>query len=233
MNILAIDTSGKAAGVCVMQDGKILYTQVLQQGLTHSETMLPLVQKALAQTGITVASLGCIALAAGPGSFTGLRIGMALAKGFAMPGNIPVAPVPTLLATALGSGATGLVVPALDARRGEVYWAAFKCDSARCVRLAPDTAGPVQEIGKTINLCADPPAVFVGDGAQLCYNVYNLKLPLQLPAPLSPNTAKGVAIAAARMAKEGLCVPAAQLAPSYLRLSQAERQRAHKLRGGQ
>ncbi|MDL2324815.1 tRNA (adenosine(37)-N6)-threonylcarbamoyltransferase complex dimerization subunit type 1 TsaB [Ruminococcaceae bacterium OttesenSCG-928-A16] len=229
MNILAIDASGKTAGVCVMQNGQVTFAETWAEGFTHSETLLPLVQKALNAASLTPVLLNCYAVTTGPGSFTGLRIGLALVKGLALVHNTPVAGVSTLLALAQGCGLQGTVIAALDARRGEVYWAAFNCQNGTATRLTPDTAGPVEKIAEH-DVFLNSPVFFVGDGAKICYNVFGLCTQVQ-PAPgsASANIATGVARLAMGMAANGQLAPAAAVQPVYLRLSQAERERAERL----
>lgn len=228
MNILAVDTAGKTAGVAVMQDGRLLYECTLAAGLTHSETLMPLIDTALQLTGLTCADIDLYGVNAGPGSFTGLRIGLAAAKGLAFARNTPCAAVSTLEALAAGQVGEGTVVCALDARRAQVYWAAF--DLATHTRLAEDDAAPVTALEDFVKNCKKP-VFFVGDGAALCYNKYG-ELPgvIPVPAALTGPRAAGIALVAQRMADEGRTVPPAQLLPSYHRLSQAEWERAERLK---
>lgn len=226
MRILALDSSGKTAGVCIAENGNIVSSHMVNQGLTHSQTLLALVQRALEEGGFTPAMIDCYGVTAGPGSFTGLRIGLALVKGLALPGGTPVAPVSTLRAIALGCGLPGTVVPALDARRGEVYWAAFECADGGCTQTLPDCAGPATEIEDKLNLAVNP-LNFVGDGAQLCYNTYNyVQRPLDMAQNLLPNIARGTMLATQEALATGAVISADLLHPEYLRLSQAERERA-------
>lgn len=225
MNILALDASGKSAGVCIMQNGVPTVAHTLSQGLTHSETMLPLVQRCLAEAGLSPARLDAYAVTSGPGSFTGLRIGLALVKGLALPFQTPVAGFSTLHALAEACGLEGTVIAALDARRGEVYWAAFRCQNGSSTRLTEDTAGPADEIADS-PCFSNSPLFFIGDGAKICYNAFELYPHLQ-PAPedASRNIALGTARLAAKAAQTCGFYSAEKLLPSYLRLSQAERER--------
>ena len=141
MNILAIDTAGKTAAVAVMRDDTLLYEMASNTGLTHSETLLPMVDTALKACGLTPAQLDLYAVTNGPGSFTGLRIGLAAVKGLAFAANTPCAGVSTMAALAYGVCGEGTVIGAQDARRGQVYWAGF--DLATHARLTPDAAEPV------------------------------------------------------------------------------------------
>lgn len=223
----ALDSSGTEASVCILLDDTLLYEKEIDEGLTHSETLLPLVQEAFDEAGMAPRDVSLFAASAGPGSFTGLRIGLSLAKGMAAPFGLPLAPVSTLWALALASGeAEGTLVPALNARRGEVYAAAF--DAAHhCERLMPDTAGPAEELAPTLAKLRSP-ITFVGSGAEICYTLFKERYAVRQLAPRFP-IARGVALAARRMAAAGEILPAEQARPSYLRLSQAERERRQRL----
>ena len=226
MNLLAIDTAGKTAAVAVLRDEVLLYEAAANNGLTHSETLLPMVDTALKACGLRCADIDLYGVTAGPGSFTGLRIGLAAVKGMALPRQTPCAGVSTLEALAWGMAGQGTVVGALDARRGQVYWAGF--DLATHDRLTPDAAAPVQALENFVAGCKKP-LFFVGDGAALCYNRFS-ELPgvLPCPQPLRVLRGSGVALAACRMLQAGRTVPPAELLPDYHRLSQAERERAER-----
>ncbi|MDD4850294.1 MAG: tRNA (adenosine(37)-N6)-threonylcarbamoyltransferase complex dimerization subunit type 1 TsaB [Gemmiger sp.] len=226
MNILAIDTAGRSAAVAVLQGDALLYESFCNTGFTHSETLLPMVDAALAACGLKIADIGLFGVTAGPGSFTGLRIGLAAVKGLAFAGNTPCAGVSTLAALAYGHTGQGTVVAALDARRGQVYWAGFEL--ATHARLTPDAAEPVEALADFITNCKKP-LFFVGDGAALCYNTFMLADGL-LPCPpaLRGGRGAGVGLAALACYQAGLATPPAALLPSYHRLSQAERERAER-----
>ena len=226
MNLLAIETAGKTAAVAVLRDEVLLYEAAANNGLTHSETLLPMVDTALKACGLRCADIDLYGVTAGPGSFTGLRIGLAAVKGMALPRQTPCAGVSTLEALAWGMAGQGTVVGALDARRGQVYWAGF--DLATHDRLTPDAAAPVQALENFVAGCKKP-LFFVGDGAALCYNRFS-ELPgvLPCPQPLRVLRGSGVALAARRMLQAGRTVPPAELLPDYHRLSQAERERAER-----
>ncbi len=224
--VVAIDSSGKTASVCVMQGTDILFEETLDQGLTHSETLLPLVDKALCACSLSLADVGKFAVTVGPGSFTGLRIGLALVKGLVLPFNTPVVPVPTLQAIAADVFAyqnqpEGILVPALDARRNEVYWAAYTLGSS-CKQIVADTAGPVVSIPITVE-APEKPFYFAGDGAALCNTILPEQFPKQQFHLLEQgiSLSRGAALASATLQAADPFF----LAPSYLRLSQAERNR--------
>ena len=227
MNILAIDTAGKTAAVAVMRDDTLLYEMASNTGLTHSETLLPMVDTALKACGLTPAQLDLYAVTNGPGSFTGLRIGLAAVKGLAFPRETLCAPVSTLEALAAAHTGEGTVLCALDARRAQVYSAAF--DLATHSRLLEDDARAVADLADFVENCKKP-LFFVGDGASLCYNKYG-SVPgvLQAPAALRGGRAAAVALVAKQMAEAGKAVLPEAVLPDYHRLSQAERERAERL----
>lgn len=233
MITLAVDSAGKAAGVAILKESQLLYENYLDNGLTHSQTLLPMLKSALAACSLQVADVGLMGVAAGPGSFTGLRIGMALVKGLALPQNILCAGVSTLEAMArsvyLPQGS--VVICALDARRGEVYAAAFQVEGDLVRRLMPDKTGlPQQLLAPVMARCKNPVFV-IGDGAEVCYNELKKIGPLTLlPERWRKGRAAGVAYAALDAWQQGKAVQAGQLTVAYHRLSQAEREREKKLK---
>ena len=226
MNLLAVDTAGKSCAVAVMRDDTLLYEAQCNNGLTHSETLLPMIDTALRACHLTVNDLDVLGATNGPGSFTGLRIGLSVIKGLAQPRQIPCVGVSTMAALAYGVNGAGTVIAAQDARRGQVYWAAF--DLADHTRLTPDAAAPVTELQNFVKTCKNP-LFFVGDGAYLCYNTYGQSDGvLPCPPALQVLRGAGAALAAKALADDGQCVPPARLLPDYHRLSQAERERAER-----
>ena len=227
MNILAVDTAGKTAGVALLQDDRLLYECYLDAGMTHSETLMPLVDACLKQCSKSCADIDLFGVNAGPGSFTGLRIGLAAVKGMAFPRETLCAPVSTLEALAACHTGEGTVLCALDARRQQVYSAAF--DLATQERLMEDDARAVSDLADFVKTCKKP-LFFVGDGAYLCYNKYGAEPGvLNVPPELRGGRAAGVARVAKLMAKRGETVLPEALLPDYHRLSQAERERAERL----
>ncbi len=154
MNILAVDTAGKTAAVAVLRDDTLLYEAQCNNGLTHSETLLPMIDTALKASGLTMDELDVLGVTNGPGSFTGLRIGLAVIKGLALPRQLPCAGVSTMAALAWGLAGEGTVIGAQDARRGQVYWGAFDLASHR--RLTDDAAAPVTELENFVQSCKKP-----------------------------------------------------------------------------
>ena len=230
MIYMGLDTSGRSASVAIMEDNTLLYECTLNTGLTHSETLLELVQQALTQCHLTPQQVDVWGVCSGPGSFTGLRIGIALVKGLSFGTNAVCAPVSTLEAQAFGLPAEGTVVSALDARRGQVYWAGFSAGAVP-TRLTSDEASSLDCLDEFVENCKKP-LFFVGDGAGLCYNRYDSIAGVRPCTPVQQCCpASGVCLAAKESYAKGLCVPPAQLMPNYLRLSQAERERKARLEG--
>ena len=227
MKILAFETSAKAASVAIMENGKLLGESYQNTGLTHSQTLMVMAEDLLKACNLTAQDVEAVAVAAGPGSFTGVRIGVAAAKGFAWGGELPCYGVSTLEAMALNLGVyQGYVVPAMDARRSQVYTAIFHADRGQLTRVEEDMAISLAELGEKIKNFAEP-VFLVGDGALLCYNTLLEAVPgLVLPTEHRMHQrAAGVALAAQAMCDAGDPGNGAELTPNYLRLSQAERER--------
>ena len=227
MKILAFETSAKAASVALMDHGKLLGESYQNTGLTHSQTLMVMAEDLLKVCGLTVKDVEAVAVAAGPGSFTGVRIGVAAAKGFAWGRELPCYGVSTLEAMARSLGIwEGYVVPAMDARRSQVYTAVFRAEKGALTRVEEDMAISLAELGEKIKNYTEP-VFLVGDGANLCYNTLLEEVPgLVLPPEHRMHQrAAGVALAAQRMADTGEPGNGAELTPNYLRLSQAERER--------
>ena len=232
MLILAFETSAKAASVALLEDGKLLGESYQNTGLTHSQTLMVMAENLLSQCGKTVADVTAAAVAAGPGSFTGVRIGVAAAKGFAWGREIPCYGVSTLEAMALSLGVyQGYVCPCMDARRSQVYNALFYVNQGVPERVSEDRAISLAELGTELKSLKEP-IFLVGDGSNLCYNtlldsVPNLVLP---PEHRMHQRASGVALAARKQVEVGDPGDANALTPNYLRLSQAERERAERMK---
>ena len=226
MLILAFETSAKAASVALMQGEKIIGSCYQNTGLTHSQTLMVMAEDLLKQCGFTPADVTHVAVAAGPGSFTGVRIGVAAAKGFAWGGETPCCGVSTLEAMALWLGRSdGYICACMDARRSQVYNAIFKAKNGELTRLCEDRAVSVEELCKEL-AALDAPVYLVGDGSLLVGKAF--------PAAVLPpehrlhQRAEGVAIAAKAAIDRGETCDGNALTPNYLRLSQAERERLEK-----
>ena len=228
MLILAFETSAKAASVALWGEDKLLGESYQNTGLTHSQTLMVMAQDLLNQCGKTVKDVTAVAVAEGPGSFTGVRIGMAAAKGFAWGGNIPCYGVSTLEAMAEHLGVyEGYVCPCMDARRSQVYNALFRAEGGKLTRLAPDRAISLAELEGELK-ALDGPIFLVGDGSLLCRRTLSLPNLVLPPEHRMHQRADGVAILAARKIAAGEPGDAAALVPNYLRLSQAERERLER-----
>ena len=227
MKILAFETSAKAASVALLENGKLLGESYQNTGLTHSQTLMVMAEDLLKSCNLTAKDVEAVAVAAGPGSFTGVRIGVAAAKGFAWGGELPCYGVSTLEAMARNLGVhQGYVVPAMDARRNQVYTGIFHAQKGVLSRVEEDMAISLAELGEKIKNYAEP-VFLVGDGAVLCYNTLLEEVPgLVLPPEHRMHQrAAGVALAAQAMIDAGDPGNGAELTPNYLRLSQAERER--------
>ena len=230
MLTLAFETSAKAGSVALMEDGKLLAEAYQNTALTHSQTVMVMGSDILKTSGKTVADLTAVAVAAGPGSFTGVRIGVAAAKGLAWGADLPLYGVSTLEAMALHLGVyEGYVAAAMDARRSQVYNAIFRAEQGVLTRITEDRAISLSDLGAELEKL-DTPIFLVGDGSSLCYEtlrekIQNLVLP---PEHLQHQRATGVALAAEIAIKNGESGNGAALTPNYLRLSQAERERLAK-----
>ena len=231
MKILAFETSAKAASVALTQEGKLLGESYQNTGLTHSQTLMVMAQDLLRQCGVAISQLDAVAVANGPGSFTGVRIGVAAAKGLAWGAELPCVGVSTLSAMAVGLGAwQGYVCPVMDARSSQVYNALFHVDCGKYTRIREDRAISLQELGEDVKNLSQP-IFLVGDGSVLCYNTLLEAVPALVlpPEHRMHQRAVGVALEAQRMMHEGAIPPAAELVPNYLRLSQAERERNERM----
>ena len=224
MLILAFETSAKAGSVA-LHDGKTLLGEsYCNTGLTHSQTLMVMAEDLMKSCGVTPKDVTGVAVAAGPGSFTGVRIGVAAAKGFAWGAELPCYGVSTLEAMALQLGAySGYVVPVMDARRAQVYNALFRAEEGKLTRLREDRAISIEELSRELKEL-DGPIFLVGDGSLLCYNTLKEQLPALVlpPEHRMHQRAAGVALAALENPGSG---DGAALTPNYLRLSQAERER--------
>ena len=227
MKILAIETSAKSVSAAVVENGVPLASAYQNMGLTHSRTLMPLVDGMLSAAGLRVRDMNLLATANGPGSFTGLRIGVSALKGLAWALEKPCCGVSTLAAMARNlAHMEGLIICAMDARRNQVYNALFLAHDGVLTRQCPDRAIGLAELAEEIKNRPEPKFV-VGDGAGLCYNhLLEQDVPCRMAPPqLMMQNAVGVALAAEEMAAAGQVTTARDLVPVYLRLSQAERER--------
>ncbi|MDE6454635.1 MAG: tRNA (adenosine(37)-N6)-threonylcarbamoyltransferase complex dimerization subunit type 1 TsaB [Dysosmobacter sp.] len=233
MKILALETAAKAVSAAITEDGKVLASAFQDTGLTHSRTLMPLVELLLRNTDMTAADLDAVAVSAGPGSFTGVRIGVSAAKGLAWAADRPCVPVSTLAALARNvSFLDGLIVCAMDARRQQVYNALFEARNGKLTRLTEDRAVALSDLAEELR--GDPrPKTVLGDGGRLCRDfLTEAGVPCRLAPPhLVKENAVSVALEAEEAARAGGLVSAQELAPVYLRPPQAERLRREKQGG--
>lgn len=228
MRILAFETSAKAVSVALLTDGLLTGEYFQNSGQTHSRTLMKLAQDLLDNCDLTPQDVDAVAWANGPGSFTGVRIGAAAAKGFCWGGELPALAVSTLESMAWHLGRqSGIVCCCMDARRDQVYNALFRHDGDVPERLCDDRAIAIEDLAADLRRY-DEPITLVGDGAALVYEALQSEFPNLLLAPehLRQQRAGGVALTAWQQIRSG--VPqrsAGEINPNYLRLSQAERER--------
>lgn len=230
MLILALESSAKAASVALVKDGALLAQYFQNSGLTHSRTLLPMAEDLLRNTETSLQDLDRIAVAYGPGSFTGIRIGVSAAKGLAWGADLAACGVSTLEAMAwngIHAPEGTLICATMDARRNQIYNALFRFKNGTLQRLSPDRAISLAELGEKLQSCHDP--IFIlGDGTEIC-GAYLEHIGISVECAsgmLRWQNAWGVAMAA--MGKEP--GSANDLLPVYLRLSQAERERQERLK---
>ncbi len=228
MLTLAFESSAKTASVALFDDNGLLAQYFQNSGLTHSRTLLPMAEDLLKNQGLAAADIDLFAVSHGPGSFTGVRIGVSTVKGLAWAAEKPVCGVSTLEAMAYNAQAEAdcLICCAMDARRNQFYNALFEISDGSPVRLCEDRAISADELAAELKKCKKRVFV-VGDGAVLCYNALEKECDdvVLAPEPLRYQTAWGVAMAA----KGKDSISAADLLPVYLRLSQAERERQERV----
>ena len=230
MLILALEASAKTASAAICRDGALLGQYFLNCGLTHSVTLLPMAEALLKNTGLTAADVDLFAVSHGPGSFTGVRIGVSTVKGLAWAAEKPCVGVSTLEAMAwngLCAAPESLVCCAMDARRAQVYNALFRIREGRPERLCPDRAISLTELTAEIAKMGEKRVFVTGDGAAIaCKALLEAGLPAErAPEPAAFQSAWGVCMAA----QDKPACTADELLPVYLRLSQAERERQARL----
>lgn len=232
MLILALDSTAIAASAAILKDGKLLAEFTVNTGLTHSETLLPMVESVLKMTKTSIDDIDVFACNTGPGSFTGVRIGTATIKGLAYGKNKPCVGVSTLDSLARNAACLdGIICPVMNARRQQVYNALFDCKGGKITRLCPDRAIAIAELGEELSSMIQAearPIYLVGDGAVMTHEAFEVsQIPsLLLPDRLIYQSAVNTALCAEEAVKNGEVVSDATLVPFYLRQSQAERTRA-------
>ena len=231
MKILAVDTSATAASVAVAEENKLIGEFSINTALTHSQTLMPMVDELLNNTGLSVNDIDAVAVNAGPGSFTGVRIGVAAVKGIAFPKNLPCVSVSTLESMAYNMlGNDCIVCSVMDARCSQVYNALFRVKGCTVTRMTDDRALSLTDLKNELRNINEK-VVLVGDGAGLCSKFLGEELENIMLAPFNNRiqTASSVAYAAFEKINNGETVKADELMPVYLRLPQAQRELNKKL----
>lgn len=226
MKILAVDTSASPVSAALVEDGRLLGEFYLNVKTTHSQTLMPVISALLENTGTDIKDIDLFAVNAGPGSFTGVRIGVASVKGMSMPLDKPCAQVSTLESMAYCMPfQNGVVCAVMDARCQQVYNALFRIDEGIIERITEDRALSIDELSEELEYY-DEKVYLVGDGAELCYNSFGKKIEnVELvPQNIRFQHAYGTAVAASVMAEKKQLCSSDSLMPSYLRLPQAERE---------
>lgn len=231
MKILAFDGTAKAASVAVTDGDRTLGYYTVDNGLTQSELLLPMAESLLSSLKLSFTDIDLFATSVGPGSFTGVRIGVSLVKGLAFGRDIPCAAVSTLEALAENiAPLKGIIVPCMDARRSQVYSATFRCDGRNLERLTDDRAIPLSILAEELKQFKGESIYLCGDGynvAQLALCGYGIELS-KTPELLILENAVSVARVAKRKHENGQTVSDSELAPVYLRMPQAERERLER-----
>ena len=229
MVILGIDSSATAASASILKDSKILSEVFSDTGLTHSQTLLPMIDNCIKIAGIKLDDIDVIAVANGPGSFTGVRIGIATVKGISFTNDIPCAEISTLECMAYNvANFDGLICSVMDARCNQVYTAFFENhDCCKVNRLSDDVAMSIDELGEKI-IELNKKVIFVGDGAELCYEKLKDKISELYITPhhIRKQRASGVALAALRKESKS----SRDISVNYIRLPQAQRELAKRIK---
>lgn len=236
MKLIAIDSSGLVASVAVLENENLLAEYTVNFKKTHSETLLPMIDEISRMTELDLHTLDAVAIAAGPGSFTGLRIGSATAKGLGLALKVPIVEVPTLEGLAMNLfKAKGLICPVMDARRKQVYSGIYRFEGDKLVTVRDQEPVAASDLVAELNKMKDGPAregvIFLGDGCKVVqpFAEESLEVPFSFaPANANRQRAASVGALAELYFAEGKYVAAADHAPIYLRKSQAEQERERK-----
>lgn len=228
MKILSLDSSARVATVALCEDGRLLAEYTVNNGNTHSETLLPMIETMLRHFGATVDDVDLFACSSGPGSFTGVRIGASTIKGLAFAKGKPCVGVSTLEALAENlAGTVGLICPVMNARRAQVYTALFRSDGQTLTRLLPDAAMSIAELDEQLAAYGEPVA-FCGDGYDVTLPVLQKTVARPTPERLRHQSAFSVALCALRAYDAGLATDDMGMKVTYLRPCQAERERLER-----
>ena len=232
MKLLAIDSSAQVASVAVLSDTAVLAEYSVDYKKTHSQTLLPMIDEVLRMTETKQSDIDAIAVAAGPGSFTGLRIGAATVKGLAMVWNVPIVPVSTVAGLACNyAGTDACVCPLMDARRGQVYTGVYGFEGSTIVEHLPDACLTIDPLLAKVNDLGRR-VIFLGDAIEIFREKIKttVTVPYEIaPVHLAKQRASSVGWLGMELYRQGKTVSAEEFVPTYLRVSQAEREREERL----
>lgn len=231
MKILALDSSGLVASVAIVEDENLIAEYTVNYKKTHSQTLLPMLDEIVKMTDTDLSEIDAIAVAKGPGSFTGLRIGSATVKGLGLSLNKPVIGIPTVEGLAMNLyGCDALVCPLMDARRNQVYTGIYRFRQGEMEVVKEQAAIGVEDVIHALNLIGEK-VVFLGDGVPVYRGMIEdgMEVPYTFaPAHVNKQRAAAIAVRALEYWKQGVYESADTFEPEYLRLSQAERERLEK-----
>ncbi|MEE3420245.1 MAG: tRNA (adenosine(37)-N6)-threonylcarbamoyltransferase complex dimerization subunit type 1 TsaB [Lachnospiraceae bacterium] len=238
MKLIALDSSGLVASVAILENDAVLAEYSVAYKKTHSQTLLPMLDEISKMVELDVSTVDAIAIAAGPGSFTGLRIGSATAKGLGLALDKPIVEVPTLMGLAYNLyGARGVIAPIMDARRQQVYNGLYRFEGGKLICLTEQRPIAVEDLAEELNTL-DPEltkegVIFLGDGVPVYRKLLDERLNCAhsyAPAHVSRQRAASVGALAEIFYEEGRAIPADQHVPMYLRKTQAEREREERMK---
>ena len=226
MNILAIECSASPVSAAIINDGKIVSYAYSDIKLTHSQTLFPIIQNVLSSARLSFSDIEAVSVSTGPGSFTGLRIGIACAKGLAEPKRLKCVGVSTLLSAAyMFKGEHAVICPVIDARCSQVYCALFEVDGENITRICEDKAVMIEDLSKVLTGIDDKPIILCGDAAASVLDATNNQSNIKLATPsLMMQNAIGVGLYANKAIKENNYSDSEELMPMYLKPPQAERE---------
>ena len=231
MKILAIESSGLVASAAIATETTLLAEYTVNFKKTHSQTLLPMIEEIVSMLGIELKEIDAIAVAEGPGSFTGLRIGSATAKGLGLALNKPIIPVPTTQGIAANIyGAEGILCPLMDAKRNQVYTGLYRYNKEGFTIVEDQLAISIEEIIEKVNKVGEP-VTYLGDGIEVFSSILAEKtvVPFSFaPMHCSKQRAGALAMRAIELYQKGIVQTAMEHEPNYLRLSQAERELKEK-----
>lgn len=235
MKVLALDSSGLVASVAIVEDDNLIAEYTVNYKKTHSQTLLPMTDEIVRMTQTELETVDVIAVAKGPGSFTGLRIGAATAKGLGLALKKPIVGIPTVEGLAMNLyDCDALICPIMDARRNQVYTGLYRFQNGEIQVVKDQVAIGIEEIIAALNTLGQK-TVFLGDGVPVYQECIKQMAEFEYafaPAHVNKQRAAAIAVRAMQYAKEGKYMRAAEFEPDYLRLSQAERERMEKEKNG-